>query len=176
MNTEEPPPISEPQPGNQPPVNTPPRMSLVARLLNVFAVPSDVFSDVKTAPNSTSNWLVPAVLSAVIGALAAIIILSQPAIQQQLREAQAKAMEQQVKAGKITQVQADQFAATMEKFMGPTVLKMAGAAGAVVVSFVHVLWWAFMLWLMSRWPLRVQIAFPKALEVAGLGMMINILG
>jgi hypothetical protein len=178
MNMEEPPPISKPQPENdpQPTADLPPRMSLAARLLNIFAVPSDVFSEVKTAPNSTSNWLVPAILSAVVGALAAIIILSQPAIQQQLRETQAKAMEAQVKAGKITQEQADQFAAVAEKFMGPTMLKLFGTGGAVVFSFVHVLWWAFMLWLMSRWPLRVQIPFPKALEVAGLGMMINILG
>jgi len=151
-------------------------MSLMARLLNVFAVPSEVFADVKAAPNSLANWLVPAVLSALVGALAAIIILSQPAIQQQLREAQAKAMDQQVKAGKITQEQADQFANVMEKFMGPTMLKLLGSAGAVVVSFVHVFWWGFVLWLMSRWPLRVQIPFQKALEVAGLGMMINILG
>ena len=39
-------------------------MSLAARLLNVFATPGDVFDDVKVAPASTANWLVPALLLA----------------------------------------------------------------------------------------------------------------
>jgi hypothetical protein len=151
-------------------------MSLAARLLNIFAVPSDVFEEVKGAPASVANWLVPALLSAIIGAIAAVIIMSQPAILQQLREAQTKAMDQQVKAGKLTQAQADQASAVVEKFMGPTMLKLFGTVGAVVVSFVHVVWWGFVLWLMSRWLLKVPIAFQKALEVAGLAMMINVLG
>src|SRR6266851_1368031 len=97
MTMEEPPHIAEPSsdPQSRPPAVAPPRMSLAARLLNVFAVPSDVFTDVKTAPNAVANWLVPVLLSALVGALAAIIILSQPAIQQQMREAQTKAMDQQ---------------------------------------------------------------------------------
>src|SRR5258708_1665217 len=177
---DQPPPIQETSPNSQsppPPEGAAgPRMSLAARLLNVFAVPSDVFAEVKAGPASTVNWFVPALISAVVGALAAIIILSQPAIQQQLREAQTKAIDEKVKAGKLTQEQADQFAGIAEKFMGPTMLKLFGGIGAVVASFVHVVWWGFVLWLMSRWLLKVPIAFPKALEVAGLAMMINVLG
>jgi hypothetical protein len=151
-------------------------MSLPARLLNVFAVPGEVFSDVKAAPASTSNWLVPAICSAVIGAIAAIIIFSQPSVIQQIREQQEKVMDQQVKAGKMTQAQADQALAVMEKVTGPTLMKIIGGVGAVVASFIHVVWWGFVLWLLSRWFLRVQIKYPKALEVVGLAMMVGVLG
>ncbi len=60
--------------------------------------------------------------------------------------------------------------------MGPTMLKIAGGGGAVVVSFIHVVWWGFVLWLLGRWFLKVPVPYPKALEVAGLAMMINVLG
>jgi hypothetical protein len=153
-----------------------PRMSLAARLLNVFAVPSDVFEEVKRSPNSVANWLVPTIVWAIVAALAAVIVLSQPAIQQQIREGQAKALDERVKAGKMTQEQADQASAITEKFMGPTILKLAGSITSVILSFVHVVWWAFLMWLMSRLMLRAPIGFIKALEVAGLAMMINVLG
>jgi len=144
--------------------------------LNVFAVPGDVFEEVKATPTTVSNWVVPAILAAIVGAIAAVIILSQPAIQQQMREAQTKAIDAKVKAGKLTQEQADQFTAAAEKFMGPAMLKLFGSVGAVIFSFVHVAWWGFLLWLVSRWLFKVPVAYAKAIEVAGLAMMINVLG
>ena len=151
-------------------------MSLPARLLNVFAVPGEVFSEIKAKRPSTSNWLVPVLCFAIIGVISVFIIFSQPAILQQIREQQTKVMDQQVKAGKMTQAQADQALAMMEKFTGPTMMKIFGSVGIVVVSFVHVTWWGFILWLLSRWMLKVSIPYPKALEVVGLAMMIGVLG
>jgi hypothetical protein len=153
-----------------------PPMSLPARLLNVFAVPGEVFAEVKLAKASAVNWLVPVLCSAIVGILSSVIIFSQPAVVQQIREQQAKAIDAQVKAGKMTQAQADQALPILEKFTGATMLKIFGIVGSVIVSFVHVIWWGFVLWLLGRWFLKVPIAFPKALEVAGLAMMINVLG
>ena len=61
-------------------------MSLAARLLNVFAVPGEVFSEVKRSGHHISNWLIPSVLGALVGALSMAIILSQPAIQKQFQD------------------------------------------------------------------------------------------
>jgi hypothetical protein len=169
---EQPPPTPELQVESAPE----PSMSLAARLLNVFAVPGDVFAEVKLARASISNWLVPTLCSAVVGVLSAIIIFSQPSVVQQLREQQAKAMDAQVQKGKLTQEQADQALKMMERFTGPTMLKIFGGGGAIVASFIHVVWWGFVLWLLSKWFLKVSVGFPKALEVAGLAMMINVLG
>jgi len=61
---EEPPPIPEPilAPEPQPALPATPKMSLPARLLNVFAVPGEVFEDVKASVFCSSNWLIPALL------------------------------------------------------------------------------------------------------------------
>ena len=169
---EQPPPLPE----LEPEVAATPTMSLPARLLNVFAVPGEVFTELKSARALTSNWLVPVLCFAVVGALSALIIFSQPAVIQQIHEQQAKAMDQLVKAGKMTQAQADQALAMVEKFTGPGLMKVYGSVGSVVASFLHVVWWGFVLWLLSRWFFGVKIAYPKALEVAGLAMMIAVLG
>lgn len=160
----------------QPPEPQTPGMSLPAKLLNVFAVPGGVFAEIKSRPALTSNWLVPLLCSALVGIISAIIIFSQPQVVQQLREQQAKAVDQQVQAGKLTQEKADQALKMMEQFTGPAMLKVFGSVGAVVVSLIHIIWWGFLLWLLARLFLKVPVPFPKALEVAGLATMINVLG
>lgn len=170
---QEPPPVSgTPVPAEpaQPP------MSLPARLVNVFAVPGDVFTEVKAAPSSVANWLAPTLIACVVGILSAIIMFSQPAIIQQMREQQEKAMEEQVKAGKLTQAQADQAMSVVEKFTGPAMMKVFGSVGAVGVSFVRLFWWALVLWLLGRWVLKANFGYMKSVEIAGLASMISILG
>ncbi len=146
-------------------------MSLAARLLNVFAIPGEVFAGVKAGRSSIGNWLVPALLSAVVGTLAAIAILSQPVIQQQMREQQAKLMAKQVQAGTLTSAQADQMLALVEKLMVPIAVIVT-----VVASVVRVLWWALVLRLLGQMFLKVKLGYSKMLEVAGLGTMISVLG
>ena len=151
-------------------------MSLAGRLMNVFATPGEVFDEVRAVTLSTANWLLPLGMWALVGAIAACLIFSQPGIQQQVREQQAKAMDKQVKAGKMTQAQADKTLEMVEKFTGPTMLKIFGSAGAVVGSFIHIFWWALVLWLVGRWILKAQFGYLKSLEVAGLASMIGVLG
>ena len=153
-----------------------PATSLAGRLLNIFAAPGDVFDEIKTAPPRVSNWLVPTLLSAVIGALSVIIMFSQPAIIQQIHEQQAKVFDDQVNAGKMTRAQADQAEATVEKFGGPTLMKISGSIGSVVASFVRVFWWTFVLWLLGLMFLKAKLDYLKTVEVAGLATMITILG
>ena len=150
--------------------------SLAARLFNVFAEPGNVFTEVKTSSPAASNWLVPMVCAAVAGMLSIFILFSQPAIVQQIHEQQTKAFDDQVKAGKMTQAQADQAEAIAEKFAGPTGIKIFGSISAVVFSFVQVFWWALVLWLLGLLFLKVKFPYSKALEVAGLATMISVLG
>lgn len=168
---EQSPPVSEP-----PVVPSPAGMSLTARLMNIFAVPGEVLEQVRSAPVASSNFLVPILLWSVIGIVACLVIFSQPAFVQQIHEKQAKAMDDRVKAGKMTQAQADQALAITEKFIGPTFLKISGSVGAIVASTARVAWWGFLLWLGSRWFLKSPIGYMKALEVTGLAKMISVLG
>lgn len=151
-------------------------MSLGARLLNVFAVPGEVFEEVKISKPSAHNWLVPVLIASVVGAISAIIMFSQPTIQQQVREKQERTLEKQVQAGKMTRAQADQALTMMEKFSGPAMMKTFGAVGSVIYSFVRVFSWALVLWLLGRWFLKVRFDYMKAVEVAGLASMIATLG
>jgi hypothetical protein len=153
-----------------------PAMSLTARLFNVFADPGEVFEEVKDSKPAVANWLVPAVILAIAGVLSAFVIFSQPAIVQQIRDQQASAMDQQVKAGKMTQAQADQALAIMDKFAGPGMLTIFGSVGAVIGAFIHVFWWAFILWLMALLVLKKKIPFLKTAEVIGVATMIIVLG
>jgi hypothetical protein len=168
---DEPPPV----PGSAPAPSPEPTMSLMARLFNLFATPGEVFDQVRTARPSAANWLVPASLCAVLGVLASFLIFSQPAIIQQIHEQQAKVFDAQVKAGKMTQAQADQAVAAAEKFSGPSVMKFFGSIGAVVGSFASVFWWAFLLWLIGRFALKADLGFMKMMEVAGLAAAISAL-
>jgi mannitol-specific phosphotransferase system IIBC component len=144
-------------------------------MVNVFASPGEVFEEVKRTPNTTTNWLVPAIIAALVGVVATLLIFSQPTVMRQIREAQERAMEQQVKAGKMTQQQADQFLAGMEKMMGP-MMKIGGSVGAFVLAFGRVFWGGLVLWLISKWALKVQIPYLKEVEVAGLSTLIITLG
>jgi len=172
---EEPLPVQESPPG----APQPHAMSFAARLLNVFAIPGEVFEVVKASPFRVGNWLLPALLSAVVGALTIIVIVSQPSIQRQARdlmEQQAKTLEPQVNAGKLTRAEADRAQAITRTFTTPAMLKVMGSVGAALVGFARVFWWAFILWLLGRIFLKVQFGYLKALEVTGLALMISVLG
>ncbi len=151
-------------------------MSLTARLFNVFTEPGEVFEEVKNNKPSMDNWLVPILLSVVIGTIAVCVKFSQPAILQQIHEQQMKAFDDKVKDGKMTQAQADQIEAMAEKFSGPAILKISGSIGVVIISFLTVFWRALVLWLMGLIFLKSRFSYLKAMEVAGLTMVISILG
>jgi hypothetical protein len=161
----------------EPPADVPkPATSLIARLFNVFTDPGEVFEEVKNSKPSTANWLAPTFIYALVGAVSAMVIFSQPAIVQEIHNQQTSKMDEQVKAGKLSQAQADQALAMMDKFAGPTMLKIFGGIGAIVGSFIHIFWWAFILWLMALLVLKKKIPFLKTMEVAGLATMILVLG
>lgn len=174
--------MSEAPPPLPPDVSPPPATgtSLGARLLNVFAVPGEVFEEVKNSPHRIGNWLFPALLGGLVGAIALIILFSQPPIVQKIQEQQEQALEKSfdkaIKDGKMTQQQADQQKEAMAKFLGPTTMKIMGSIAAIVISFARVFFWAVVLWLLSRWLLHAQFDYLKTVEVVGLASVISILG
>jgi hypothetical protein len=172
---EEPLPVLESPPEAPPP----PAMSVAARLLNVFAIPGEVFAEVKAGRICAWNWLMPVLLSAVVAVLAVIVIVSQPAFERQRQDLTArltKALDQQVKADKVKQADADRVLALVQTVTEAGTLKVLGGTAAALAVVVRLFWWAFVLWLLGRVFLKVRFGYPKALEVAGLGLMISVLG
>ena len=158
-----------------PPAPLSPTSSLPARLMNVVASPGEVFEEVKATRATAANWVVPTILASIIGIAFTLVMFSQPKIQRQIREQQEKAFEEQVKAGKMTQQQADQAMEMTQKFTGP-MMKVIGSVSAVFMSFWLVFWRALVLWLIARLLLKVEIHYMKAVEVSALSSMILVLG
>jgi hypothetical protein len=150
--------------------------SLAAHLINVLAVPGDVFGEVAKAAPRVAHWLVPVWLASLVGMIAVFVMFSQPAILQQVREAREIAMQKQVQAGKLTRQQADMAAQTTERFLTPTVLKIFGSGGAVVGSFGYLFVVALYVWLVGAKAFKADFPFPRALEVCGLSLMVGVVG
>lgn len=169
----EPPPPTE-NAGNET-LPTPEPMSLTARLCNVFAAPGEVFDSIKARPASTANWLVPAILYSVLGILGFWLAFSQPAIDQQIREMTAKAMEKQFAKAKMPPEQAEQVRAQAEKW-GGLAMKLSTYGGVVVDGFATPFLWGLFIFLVGSKALKAPVPYMKAVEVAGLSKMIDVLG
>ena len=148
-----------------------PPSSLIGRLLNVFAAPGDVFEELKTSKPMVANWLVPLLLACLTGVIYAFVVFSQENILRSLREAQEQQLQKQVDSGKMTKQQADQALEMM-----PTIMKIFGSAGAVVVNVVMLFLGASVIWLLGRWRFKSSVSYRQSLEATGLAGVINVLG
>ncbi len=153
----------------QPQLTETPRTSLPARLLNVFAVPDDVFDEVKATAPSTPNWLVPTLLLVLVGWLGAWLIFSQPAVQQQMSELTDQAIQKQVEKGKMPKEAAEQARRVAQ------IMVKVGPFVAPVFSFVTPFGWGLILWLVGTQIFKGNFPFLKAVEVIGLASAITLL-
>jgi hypothetical protein len=144
--------------------------------MNVFAAPGEVFEEINISRPSTGNWLVPALITALVMAVSSVIVASQPAMRQKIREQQDQAIEKQVEAGRMTRQDADRQQAVMEKISSGPLVQAGAAVAGVVFGFGRVFWWATVLWLLGRWALRTRFPYGKAMEAAGIAGMIGVLG
>ena len=148
----------------------------MARLINVFAAPGDVFEEVKTGKPMVANWLVPLLLACLTGVIYSFVVFSQDNILHSMREAQEQQLQKQVDAGKMTRQQADQALEMRQRFGGPTIMKVFGSIGAVVVNVVMLFLGALVIWLLGRWCFKSHFSYMQSVEVTGLAGMINVLG
>jgi hypothetical protein len=51
-------------------------MSLAARLMNIFVAPGDVLEEVKTNPSRPSNWIVPLVITMIMGLVYVLVVFA----------------------------------------------------------------------------------------------------
>ena len=161
-----------------------PSSSLLGRLANMYAAPGEVFDEIKSAPASVTNWLVPVLLGCLVGVIYTLVAFSQESVLHSLRETQEarvrKQFQKQVDAGKMSREQADragdQALQTMEQFSGPTMMKVFGSIGAVAGSFIFLFLAALVIWLLGAKLFKGAFPYMKAVETVGLAGMINALG
>ena len=149
-------------------------MSLVGRLFNVFATPSDVFDEVKAAPPNNANWLVPALILIVVSWIAAAVIFSQPAIKHQLSELTEQGIQRQIDSGRLSEQQAESARAVGEKW-AMIVIQVAGALAPVAIGLILPFVWGLFLWLLGTQAFKCDFPYTKAVEMVGLANMILVL-
>lgn len=162
------------QPQLTPDASQPPAMSLVGRLLNVFATPGDVFEEVKAAPEATANWLVPALILVAASWAAALLIFSQPAIKQQLSELTEQAIQRQIDTGHLSEQQAEQARVAGEKW-AIIAAQIFAALIPMFQGFVAPFLWGLIVWLLGAQFFKGHFPYMKAVEVVGLANMIGVL-
>ena len=165
----------EPEQTPNPSVNPDmPPMSLGARLANVFAVPGDVFETVKAGSPSLANWLVPLLLSCLVGVVHTTLIFSQDVTLHQIQELQERSIQQKLE--KLPKADAEKTREMMERFLSPAFLKITGSVGAVAWASLSLLLTALFLWLVGTRMLKGFFTLKQAVEVCGLASMIGVLG
>jgi hypothetical protein len=152
----------------------PPAMSLGGRLLNVFATPGDVFEEVKAAPETTANWLVPALILIAVSWVAALVIFTQPAIKQQLSDLTEQAIQRQIDTGHLGEQQAEQARVAGEKW-AIIAAQIFAALIPVFQGFVAPFLWGLIVWLLGAQFFKGHFSYMKAVETVGLANMISVL-
>jgi hypothetical protein len=152
----------------------PPTSSLAGRLMNVFATPGDVFDEVRDTMPTTSNWVAPAILLIFLGWIGSTIVLSQPAIKQQLTEITDNAIRQQIEKMHMPKDQAEKALEAGEKW-GMVWTTFVTYAGPPFVAFASPFLWGLIVWLGGSKVYKGNFSYMKAVEAVGLANMIAVL-
>jgi len=137
----------------------PPSTSLIAKLVNLYVYPGDVFAEVAVSPPRLMNWLVPTLLAA----LASLVLLNTATTP----EHTAALIARMVDAGDVSAARTDVLS---------TNWKPISALGTGLGAFAGTFWSASLLWFIGRCFLQTRFSYMKAVEVVGLTGMILALG
>ncbi|MGC8653512.1 MAG: YIP1 family protein [Candidatus Kryptoniota bacterium] len=159
------------QPGNPPETR-----SFVDNAAGIFYEPSRVFEYFKTAGIRVSDWLIPVLVFALLGALSAYIRMSSPELRSQIIQQQEEAIDKMVNEGKMTRDQADQTKTIIEdRFSTGSVIGISS-----VTAFVFIFIMFFILsgiwYLVGRFGLKSAITYSQAMGITGITNWILIVG
>lgn len=153
----------------------PGRTSLLARLVNIWAAPGEVFAEIRAEPPRAAHWLVPSLLLIAVGWLGTWLIFSQPAFRQQQDEMQLRVLQRMVEKGRLSREQFEQVQQSVGGG-GPAKYLLGPALGVLGIALASPFWGAFVVWLVGAKIHRGGYSYAKALDVAGLANMVAVLG
>ena len=146
--------------------------SFMTRATNVFSSPSELFTEMASAPVQTTSWLLPLVFSVIVSISFVMSLNSNPELRQQMAEPGRQAIQEKVASGQMTRDQADQA----EQFMGSSFFVYTAIGGAAVVTVIMLFGFPLLLWLLVGAILKTPTTYKKMLEVYGISAMISLLG
>jgi hypothetical protein len=143
-------------------------------MLNVFAVPGEVFEEIKASAASTATWLAPALIFVLVSWVGTWLIFSQDTFKHQLSEITDQAVQKSIEKAHMSKEQAEQARQMAEK-MASISSTIGAYGGALVVAFASPFFWGLIVWLVGTKALKADFPFMKAVEVVGLGNTIAVL-
>jgi hypothetical protein len=153
-----------------------PATTLASRLTDVFISPSEVFDGVRTSAPNHANWIAPLIAAIITGIVYVMVVFSQPAILQTMKDTQDKKFQDLVAKGKMTQQAADKTRENLEQVLTPGLLKAIWILITIVGNFIFLFLTAVILWLVGRYAFGAYFSYMQGTEVAGLALIITVLG
>ncbi len=156
-------------------IQAPTPSSFMARAANVFTSPSELYSEVAAIPVQATSWSIPFVTSLILALVFTFALYNNPALRQQIYDAQDRTWKEAVTQGKMTQSQYEQMSSAMES-SGPAMFMVIGGGAAIVWISVIFFGVALLLWLIVKFGLKASLSYGKIIEVTGLASLISIAG
>jgi hypothetical protein len=148
-------------------------MSFVDKVVNIFASPGELYENVRLTPKTITNWLVPWLIFTVIAVALTQLVMSDPAIVDQMRSMMRQRIAQAVAEGKITQEMADQ---QIEAFgPGSTLFTITTIGGTVLWTFAAMFVLGLVYWVIGKSVMKAPAPYGKVVEVVGLTYFISTL-
>ena len=155
------------------------RMSWTDKIAGVFSAPGALFDNVRRSPATNSNWVVPTVILAIVGAILGFVVMSNPSIADQIKRMATEQMEQRlqkaVAEGKMTAEQAEKAREQGESFTA-TGIKISAVAAPLILPFFSLFAWSLVYWLLGKGVMKAGSPYLKVAEVYGLTNFIALLG
>jgi hypothetical protein len=146
-------------------------MSFTEKIVNVFASPGDLYENVQQTGPTNSNWFVPWIILVVVMIITTQLMMSNPALLDQLGMTMRNSMDKAVQNGKLTQDLADQ----QYRQFGPgsTLFTIIAIVGPAFVTFVTLFALGLVYWLLGKTAMSASSPFMKVVEVVGLTYLIG---
>jgi hypothetical protein len=152
----------------------PPAPSIGSAIMNVFSAPGDAFANLDSAESKPMHWILPLIVCIAAIIIMTIIGFSNQSLKSQRLEATRITLEQRVTQGKMTQEQFDRTMEGMEKG-GGIILAVSVVAITIMIAIFFFIS-ALLLWLGSKFVLKLPVGYGKILELSGIATWIGVLG
>jgi hypothetical protein len=150
----------------------PKETSTFSKLMNIFVAPGEVFESIKAAPKKSALWVLPTVIAAIISVLSVFVVMSDPAIQSQLKDAQEKRLEKMIDEGTIPPERVEAARQQMTGMMESPVGKVLGSVTAIIFLFASLLLVSLAMLLVGKFAFKTAVPYGKVMEVVGPSFMI----
>ena len=149
--------------------------SLGTTFMDVFTSPSELFRSLKGTSSSPMLWVIPLIVSIVIGIGITVTMFTNETLHSQIIDKQHQAIEKRVEEGKMPRETADKAIERMESG-GSTLFVVIGSITVVIMIALSYFLGTLFLWLANKTILKSSAGYGKHLEVYGISSWIGLLG